>query len=582
MTDLVPGQILGNTFEILALLGCGGMGAVYRARHVELDTLHAIKVILPELAGDPRVVSLFQEESKKLRKLRHDAIVGYEGFLRDGSGLRFLVMEYVDGPSLAKVLKLGPLDLAQLRQLRDRCWAGLEAAHAKEIIHRDISPDNIILVDGRPDLAKIIDFGIAKSSDPEATTMFRGDIAGKYAFISPEQVGANRNPVDERSDIYSLGLVLAAAARGTRLDMVGDSLADVIERRRAVPDLAGIPAEIRGEIEQMLAPDPLARPKTLAALLDPEPELEPPGPPQAAEPGRRDDRAGASPIKDDEPPRRRDEPAESARPVPAPHSNFGGWAAVVVLCALIGGGAAWFLLPSPVPPQNDPPTDGAAEHRQNPPQVSDGMSELAAALHDVPCAELGAERGAQAIVVSGFLGSAGDLDRLRGLAGPSASFDAVKIYPPPQCEAIKRLAGHRALPPLRFNQESLLYRQGGEPLVVTVANGEEGGLYLYVDYFDTSGTVVHMLPTSLRPNNRAVAGQSITLGATAKTAKPGERIYDIDPPYGPNLVTVLASSKPLFAEVRPEQEPAAAYLKELDRRRDAVAGAGYAVFDTEP
>jgi serine/threonine-protein kinase len=268
LLDLQSGRILGHTYEIEQLLARGGMGAVYRARHVDLGSVHAIKVILPELAEDPRVISLFQEEANKLRRLRHDAIVAYEGLFRDESGARYLVMEFVDGPSLADRMKSGALSLPELRQLRDRCAAGLAAAHAKGIVHRDISPDNIILVEGRADLAKIIDFGIAKSTNPGDRTIIGRDFAGKFAYVSPEQLDMVEGGVDARSDMYSLGLVLAAAALGEPLPIGGGPI-QAIQARRKVLDLSGVPEPFRTEITPMLALQPADRPSSLLGLLGP-------------------------------------------------------------------------------------------------------------------------------------------------------------------------------------------------------------------------------------------------------------------------------------------------------------------------
>ena len=262
---LPPGYRLGNTYEIEALLARGGMGAVYRARHLELGTPHAIKVILPDLAEDTHIVTLFQEEARKLRRLRSEAIVAYEGLFRDETDTRYLVMEFVDGPSLAHFIKRRPLTVEEVRALRDRCAAGLAAAHDKGIVHRDISPDNIILVDESVELAKIIDFGIAKSSDPSAATVVGDGFAGKYSYVSPEQLGMHGGKVDGRADIYSLGLVLVAAALGRPLSM-GNSPVSVVDARRAVPDLSALPAALRAEIAPMLEPDPAKRPSTMRDL----------------------------------------------------------------------------------------------------------------------------------------------------------------------------------------------------------------------------------------------------------------------------------------------------------------------------
>src|SRR5580765_6132908 len=138
-STIAPGQLLAHTYRIEALLARGGMGEVYRARHAEIDTLHAIKVILPELAGNTRIVDLFRREASILRTIRHDAIVAYDGVFRDENGRIYLVMELVDGPSLSKVMKQGALRPSQVRELRDRLSDGLAAAHEKGVIHRDLS-----------------------------------------------------------------------------------------------------------------------------------------------------------------------------------------------------------------------------------------------------------------------------------------------------------------------------------------------------------------------------------------------------------------------------------------------------------
>src|SRR5215470_2494272 len=265
-STIAPGQLLGHTYRIEAMLARGGMGEVYRARHAELNTEHAIKIILPELAGNTRIVDLFRREASVLRTIRHDAIVAYDGVFRDENGRLYLVMEFVDGPSLSKLIKEGAFRPAQVRELRDRLADGLAAAHEKGVIHRDLSPDNVILPGGELSKAKIIDFGISKMADPEAKTIVGDDFAGKYSYVSPEQVGLYGGKVDPRSDIYSLGLVLAAAAGGEALDM-GSSPITVVEARRAVPKLDRIPAELRAELTGLLQPDPADRPQSMRELI---------------------------------------------------------------------------------------------------------------------------------------------------------------------------------------------------------------------------------------------------------------------------------------------------------------------------
>ena len=164
--SLAPGTVVLHTYRITRLIGRGGMGEIYQAEHCDQRTLHAIKIIRPDLAGDELIVSLFLREAGALRKIRHAAIVSYDGLFRDATGRLHLVMEYVDGPSLRDRLRQGPLAPHEIAQLRDRLAAGLAEAHDKGIYHRDLSPDNVILEHGLLERAKLIDFGIARFADP--------------------------------------------------------------------------------------------------------------------------------------------------------------------------------------------------------------------------------------------------------------------------------------------------------------------------------------------------------------------------------------------------------------------------------
>ena len=278
-TQNVPqGTQLNNMFEIDQLITAGGMGEVYRGHNIQTHDPVAIKIVLPEFAQDDLILELFRKEARILNHLHHEAIVRYYVFSIDATlGLPFLVMEFVDGPSLAERIKAGPFDTASVASLQRHLADGLEKAHQAGVIHRDIAPDNVILPEGRVDRAKIIDFGIARSAAAGGGTLLGGQFAGKYNFVSPEQLGLFDGNVTNRSDIYSLGLVLAACALGKPLDMSGSQVA-VIEKRRSVPDLSGIAPPLRGLIEAMLQPDPQDRPQSMAEVADwptyeePEPE----------------------------------------------------------------------------------------------------------------------------------------------------------------------------------------------------------------------------------------------------------------------------------------------------------------------
>ncbi len=251
-----PGVRLNGIYEIVTFVTQGGMGEVYRGVNIQTGDPVAIKMIRPELTNNPDVLELFKREAKTLHQLAHEAIVRYFVFTVDPDTRRaYLAMEFVDGLSLTNRFESSPLPLADVKILQTRIGSALEAAHRLGVIHRDISPDNIILPDGDVRNAKVIDFGIARSLKRTEATIIGGGFAGKYNYASPEQFGLAGGEVTFKSDIYSFGLVLAEALRGRPIDMSG-SQADVIEKRRVVPDLSDIDASIRPLIHAMLQPLP--------------------------------------------------------------------------------------------------------------------------------------------------------------------------------------------------------------------------------------------------------------------------------------------------------------------------------------
>jgi serine/threonine protein kinase len=263
-----PGTELNQTYMIDSLIGVGGMGEVFRGHNIQTGDPVAIKIVLPEYAKDEMILGLFRKEARVLFHLAHDAIVRYHVFSIDRVlGRPYLAMEYADGPSLAERIKKAPLNIEDVIFLQHRLADGLQKAHEAGIIHRDMSPDNVILPGGRVERAKIIDFGIARSANVGGATLLGGSFAGKYNFVSPEQLGLFGGEVTARSDVYGLGLVLAAALRGRPLDMSGTQV-EVIEKRRKVPDLSDIDPRLRDLLEAMLQPDPALRLPSMSAVRD--------------------------------------------------------------------------------------------------------------------------------------------------------------------------------------------------------------------------------------------------------------------------------------------------------------------------
>ena len=264
---LAPGSIFHGDFKISdSIAKKGGMGEVYRATNTINNTIVAIKMIRADLSQDPELVSKFIQEDEALRQLNNPAVVRYYGVRRDPvSGRYYIQMEYVDGPTLGEyVRERGAVPAPEARALCRHLALGLEDAHRSGIVHRDLSPDNVLLGNSELKNAKIIDFGIAKVASTGDFTTFRTSFVGKYRYASPEHFSASA-PIDQRSDIYSLGLVIAAAAAGKPLEMGRDELSGATARL-TVPDLSVVPVALRPMLTRMLDPDATRRP-TAAELV---------------------------------------------------------------------------------------------------------------------------------------------------------------------------------------------------------------------------------------------------------------------------------------------------------------------------
>ncbi len=263
-----PGQTVAGVFTIVSLVNRGGLGELYRARHKELGTDHAIKVLQAGFNANLDAVSLLRNEARLLTLVRHDAVVGGQGLLRDVDGRMLVVMDYLRGPNLARVLRNGKLDMPDVLALGQRLTAGLAALHGRAIVHQDVSPANVVLCDERASGATLVDLGVARLLADMRGPHDGLDFAGKYAWASPEQLNP-LVPVDIRSDLYSLGLVLAAAAAGEPLWMGEDEV--VARRQRArVPPLGSVPAPLRPLLTRLLQPAAAARAATagdVAAML---------------------------------------------------------------------------------------------------------------------------------------------------------------------------------------------------------------------------------------------------------------------------------------------------------------------------
>ncbi len=207
----LSGQIIASQFQVERMLGEGGMGAVYLADQIDMGRKVVIKVLHPELtAGSPKAVERFKREARAVAQLNHPNIVQVFVFGETDQRQMYIAMEYVDGDDLALHLKSGePMHQARALKIADQVCSALIEAHSAGIVHRDMKPDNIMLTNrhGNPDYVKVLDFGIAKLTEPgQAQITQAGSVFGTPRYMAPEQTKSE--PVDARTDIYAMGVIL--------------------------------------------------------------------------------------------------------------------------------------------------------------------------------------------------------------------------------------------------------------------------------------------------------------------------------------------------------------------------------------
>jgi Tol biopolymer transport system component len=241
---LAPGTRLGS-YQIVAPLGAGGMGEVYRARDPRLAREVAIKVLAADLAGDPAALARFEREAMSVAKLSHPNILSIFEFAHEGS-IAFVVTELVDGESLRDRLHAGPLPARKAITYALQIARGIGAAHSRGIVHRDLKPENVMIT--RDDQVKILDFGIAKSIDMDADAVTQtghatsvGTVLGTFSYMAPEQLRGLA--IDHRVDLFAFGAVLHEMLSGNRA-FTGQTTADTISAilTKDPPDLDTTPA----------------------------------------------------------------------------------------------------------------------------------------------------------------------------------------------------------------------------------------------------------------------------------------------------------------------------------------------------
>ncbi len=303
------GQVLNHTYEIEGVLGRGGTGEVYRAKNQISGRIVAIKALNARFSGNDDYIQLMRRE-EQMRDVLNDAVVRYTECSRTDQGHVFLVMDFIDGPSMNDVMARRRMDARELMIIAHRVAEGLVAAHARGIVHRDLSPDNVVLRDGEAGRATIIDFGIAKDTSTGAKTIVGNEFAGKYEYAAPEQLEGR---AEKRSDLYALGATLLAAFRG-QVPFAGSTPGEIVRRKQSRLDTEGVPEPLKGLVDWLTAPALADRAPSAEAVVA---RLNEVLRPNARRAGRQAPHGGES--------RKR-----------------GNWALLLVLLLGLAGGGAWY------------------------------------------------------------------------------------------------------------------------------------------------------------------------------------------------------------------------------------------------
>ncbi|MCR4315820.1 MAG: protein kinase [Planctomycetes bacterium] len=241
-------QIAG--YKVIAKLGKGSMGSVYKARQLSMDRIVAIKTLSPNLAKDPQFLKRFLREARSVARLNHENIIaGYD--VGESNGIHYFVMEFVDGPTVSEVLmSRGPFPEREALIIIHQVARALEHASEYNIIHRDIKPDNIMV--SSKGVAKLCDLGLAKMLDSDSSLTQAGHSMGTPHYISPEQAQGLEN-IDSRSDIYSLGATLYHMIAG-RVPYPGNSPVTVMTQHvnEPLPSIRAINPAISEALESLI------------------------------------------------------------------------------------------------------------------------------------------------------------------------------------------------------------------------------------------------------------------------------------------------------------------------------------------
>lgn len=276
--DPLIGTVLAGKYEIMSVVGTGGMGVVYKGRQHLMDRIVAIKMLRAQHVSDSMSVKRFQQEGKACCLLNHPHVITIYDFGVSPSGQPFMVMDFLQGVALSDIIKQdGQVGVERSIKILMQACEALDHAHRLGVVHRDLKPSNIMLIDydGEKDFVKVVDFGVAKINSPNDVEAQRltqvGEVCGSPVYMSPEQCMGYE--LDNRSDIYSMGVVMYETITG-KLPLLGKTMVDTMSKHISEPpppfsearsDLY-IPERLEAVIMKALAKDPQERHQTMDDL----------------------------------------------------------------------------------------------------------------------------------------------------------------------------------------------------------------------------------------------------------------------------------------------------------------------------
>jgi len=609
----LPAGTMIQEYRLTRILGIGGFGIVYVAENIYLDETVAIKEFLPvglatriegtqvaPLSQDKEEIydwalKKYLQEAKILWELAqpnpHKSIVRVTRF-HEENGTAYMVMDYEEGQPLSSILKKsGTLPEDQIKAILYPLLDGLEKVHTASIWHRDIKPDNILVrSDGSPVL---IDFGAAHrdmiGADQSLISVF------SPAYAAPEQVyqDGKQGPW---TDIYALGVTLYRATTGVVPPSVSERYKDTECPPASEVAKDKCPPALLQAIDAALVLAPEARPQSIKEwrnLIKGEPQVSdddrtvlmstPPAPHRSR-------------LLSDEPTPAKHtatptvlstytDPAQ--KELPKKRSGMLIGLGIIGILLLVSGVLFYVLQPFQQavnePEEPAKPADPVVLETDDRSTI---VSNIQNTLDSFECSYLEPTLDSNMqLQLSGFVENQNDLQQLRkemsAYKDISGVDDDVQVVARPFCEIAALLARHQSpdLVPdqevhIKMNKPNHTYKEG-ELLVTTATASKAFDGYLYIDYLDSAGDIVHMFPSPLRSDNRVTAGQQVVAG-TEDLNDSQQRAYQVFPPHGQNMIIAISSREPLYDGERMEVEPLADYLASLRDGLNKINSAGQA------